>query len=328
MLDFLLNNEIPIGRLSALDFLPTQNELSRQLKSYLIACKVEGKSPATLTIYHNVISYFIEFVKKNNLPQNLTEITSTDIRSFLLSCQSRGASPSTTNAYYRTLNTFFNWLVAEGFLSRSPMQNIKPPRIPRKIIKPFSTEDIHNLLLLCSGNTFVDKRNRAMILRFLDTGLRLAELANIQLKDVNFDNETIKVMGKGAKERLVRIGKMAQRALLSYLLSRHDDHCCLWLTEERTPITKHGIKTAISRLCRRAGIKDTKLGPHTFRHTAAIQFLRNGGGEFALQLMLGHSTLHMTRRYVSTLGQDDVIRVHKMASPVDNLLRNKKTPLL
>jgi len=199
------------------------------------------------------------------------------------------------------------------------MQNIKPPKIPKKIIKPFSSQDINNLLLLCAGNKFLDLRNRAIVLLFLDTGLRLAELASIQLQDIDFDDETIRVLGKGSKERIVRMGKTTQKALLKYILSRRDDYPCLWLTEERKPLTVEGIQTAIKRLCRRAEITDARPSPHTFRHTAAILYLRNKGDIFTLQNMLGHASLEMTRRYLSSLGADDMIKAHKIASPVDNL---------
>lgn len=210
-------------------------------------------------------------------------------------------------------------MVEEGILAQSPMLNIKPPRMPKLIPKPFSRHDIDNLLLLCSGNRFLEVRNRALVLLFLDTGLRLAEVAGIQLQDIDFDRETIKVMGKGAKERRVRIGKTAQKAILRYLLNRNDGLPCLWVTEERRPMAKGGVQMVIKRLAQRAGITGVKLGPHTFRHTAAISYLRNGGSEFTLQLMLGHSTLQMTRKYVATLGEEDLIKAHRTASPVDNL---------
>ena len=187
------------------------------------------------------------------------------------------------------------------------------------MVKPFTLHDIEALLRLCSGNRFLDIRNRAVLLLFLDTGLRLSELAGIQLKDLDFDRETVRIMGKGAKERLVRVGKTTQKALLRYLLMRTDMHPCLWVTEERRPMMCRGIQIMVRKLCARANIIDAKPGPHTFRHTAAINYLRNGGDEFTLQIMLGHSTLQMTRRYVSSLGTEDMIRVHKKASPVDNM---------
>ena len=82
---------------------------------------------------------------------------------------------------------------------------------------------------------------------------------------------------------------------------------------------RYGLQTMIKRLCKRAHVNGVKRGPRTFRHTCAINYLRNGGDVFTLQVMLGHSSLEMTRRYVSALGAEDLIRVHQKASPVDNL---------
>lgn len=154
---------------------------------------------------------------------------------------------------------------------------------------------------------------------FLDTGLRLEELANIQLQDVNFDHGTIKVMGKGAKERLVGIGRATQKALLKYLLMRTDNHDCLWVTEERMPLKRRGVQTAIGRLAERAGITDAKRGPHTFRHTSATMALRNGASPFYVQSLLGHATLAMTRRYTETVNSEDAVKAHRKFSPVDNM---------
>ncbi|MBA7475673.1 Tyrosine recombinase XerD [subsurface metagenome] len=199
------------------------------------------------------------------------------------------------------------------------MQNIRPPKMPKKIVRPFSLPDIDNLLVLCSGTRFVEIRNRAIILVFLDTGLRLAELAGIQMVDINFHSETIKVMGKGAKERVVRIGKTAQKSLLRYLLNRHDDYPCLWVTEERKPMTAYGIQTAIKNLCRRAEIKDAKRGPHSFRHTFGTQSLLNGADIREVQSLLGHSTLKTTLTYVATVKSEEAIKRHRVFSPVDRM---------
>jgi len=312
MVDHLLTNKIQAQLATPLDHLLAQNPLAITAKNYLIACKVEGKSPRTIETYSMVLSRYLQFT-------NGTGTSTIQIREFLLSLREAKLSPSTVHIYYRSLKTFFKWLVAEGFTTKSPMDNIRPPRLPNMIIRPFSRQDIDNLLLLCSSTSFLDLRNRAMVLVFIDTGLRLFELADIQLSNVNFDTETIKVMGKGSKERVVRIGRTAQKALLKYLLSRNDSHPCLWVTEERRPMTRGGIKILIKRLCQRAGITDARPGAHTFRHSFAINFLRNGGSEFALQVMLGHSTLHMTRKYVSTFGAEDSFKAHQKASPVDNM---------
>ena len=286
--------------------------LAPAVRNYLICCQVEGKSPRTIEVYSMVLDRFT----KDFEPLG---VTASDIRLFLLSLQNQNKKPSTVHIYYRSLKTFYNWLVNEKLLKESPMLNIRPPKLPKVLIRPFTVQDITRLMLLCSGNKFLDLRSRAMFLVLLDTGIRLEEISRIQLSDMDFNNETIRIMGKGSKERIVRMGRKTQKALLQYLLTRNDDYPNLWLTEERTPMTRRGIKTCVERYCKRAVISGARASCHTFRHTASILYLRNGGDLFTLQLMLGHSNLETTRRYASSLGAEDVIRVHTKASPVDNL---------
>lgn len=169
------------------------------------------------------------------------------------------------------------------------------------------------MLILTSGKLFYDVRNRAIILLLLDTGIRLNEIANIKLSDIDFDKETIRIFGKGSKERIVCIGKHTQKALLKYLLMRHDNLPCLWLNESRKPLSRDGLQVAVKRICKLAGVT-ARPGLHTFRHMAAIMFLRNGGDSAILQYMLGHSTLEMTKRYLSTLGERELIAAHKRYS--------------
>lgn len=311
LLDHLTTDKTQIGSLSGLDHLTTQ------LNAFLLSCRVDGLSPATLKNYQYQVGKFVSFCLEAN-QTDAQSIIAQHVRLFLIKLQETN-SPVSVGDYHKGVKRFFNWLVEEGLIEKSPMEHIKPPKKEERIVMPFSQDDIDNLLLLCSGPRFIDARNKAIILVFLDTGLRLSELAKIQLVDINFDRETIKVMGKGAKERVVRVGKTAQKALLRYLLSRHDNYPCLWVSEEGRPLSRDGIQIAVKKLCYRAKITDAKRGPHTFRHTFAINFLRNGGGEFALQIMLGHSSLYMTRRYVSTLGAEDSFKAHQKASPVDKM---------
>lgn len=311
VLETLLTGENHTHLNTLLETLLSGKSLPLIVRNYLISCQVEGKSARTIELYSMVLERF----SKSFSPETAT---AGDIRLFLLSIQ-EGRKPATVHIYYRSLKTFYNWSVNERLIKESPMVNIKPPRLPKVLIHPFNTQDIENLMLLCAGPKFLDLRNRAMFLMFLDTGVRLEEISRIQLIDIDFNNETIRIMGKGSKGRLVRIGKTTQKALLRYLLTRKDEYPGLWLTEEHRPMTAKGIKTCVRRYCKIAVTSGARPSPHTFRHTAAINYLRNSGDQFTLQIMLGHSTLEMTRRYVSTLGAEDMLRVHAKASPVDNM---------
>ncbi len=135
----------------------------------------------------------------------------------------------------------------------------------------------------------------------------------------DFTQGIIKVHGKGAKERVVAIQPRTQKILLRYLLSRNDGHRCVWVSEERRPLTHWGIENMVQQLGKRAQLQNVRCSPHTFRHTSATMCLQNGAGEFEVQAMLGHSTLTMTRRYVASLNSEKAAEAHKRFSPVEHL---------
>ena len=175
------------------------------------------------------------------------------------------------------------------------------------------------MLSLCDESRFLGIRNRAIILTFVDTGLRLSEMAGIQLKDIDFDRELIKVMGKGAKERVVGIGKGTQKSVLKYLLIRRDSYPCLWVTEEGKPMQARGIQIMIRRLGKRAGLQNVRCSPHTFRHTFGTWSLLNGASEREVQSLLGHSSQRMTQQYTATINSEQAVVAHKRFSPIDRM---------
>ena len=130
----------------------------------------------------------------------------------------------------------------------SPMVKIKLPKIEEKVIVPFTPEHIRVLLRLCKTTTFCGLRNRAMIMVLLDTGIRKKELCCMRVEDLDFDRGIIKVHGKGARERIVGIVTATQKTLLQYLLSRNDNHPCVWVTEERRPLTYDGISVTFRNI--------------------------------------------------------------------------------
>jgi len=300
-----------------LEHLTSPNTLSDHLSAFLLCCKVDELSPKTIETYTGHIGRFIKFCLSIGV-EAPEDVTATHVRMFLLELQKR-CSPVSIHDYYRVVGRFFNWQVAEGMIPTSPMTSIRPPRIPHKLIKPLAAPQISDMLELLNDNKVLTLRNKAIILMLLDTGLRVGELASIEIKDLDIEHETIRIMGKGAKERVVRIGKKTQKALLRYLLMRNDDLPWLWVNGRKARFTTKGIRRVIRVLGQRAELTDVRCSPHTLRHTFAIEFLRNGGGEFVLQMMLGHATLSMTRRYVGALCSNDAIEAHKKFSPADRM---------
>jgi len=300
--------------------------LYRLIEGFLLSCRVENKSPATVSFYKNILDKFQWFLNKFGIDT----IDPISIRSFLAYVKdsenrwdsvnaraNKKVAPYTLERYYTGLSALFRWSMEEGLIEVNPMATIKKPKVPRKIVKGLEADKIHTLLSSFTCNSFTDYRNKAIFFVFLDTGLRLSELANMTLSDIIIQKGIIRVVGKGNKERLVRIGLKTQKVLWSYLARRNSDSDYVWLNEDGQPILANGIAQMIRIMGRRL---DIPMSPHKLRHSFAISFLRNGANPFELQIALGHSTLEMTRRYTQALGFDDVFKRHVLASPVDRAI--------
>jgi site-specific recombinase XerC len=226
------------------------------LELYLSILDSEEVSPLTISTYRQRIGRFLGMIAEYNL--SLDQVTSTEVRLFLVQLKNQGIIPSTTDAYFRALRGFFNKLIVEHILPPdfSPMAGMKAPKMPIVIPAAPTHEDVYKMLALCPRDTFLGIRNRAILLMFMDTGVRLVEMSTIQRPHVNKEYDLILINGKGAKQRFVPLGKTAQKALLKYInLFRSDPADVipnLWLTEERRPMGRYGIQIMVRRLIRLA----------------------------------------------------------------------------
>lgn len=319
---------------------PPGTSLKSLVRGFVLTKRTDGKSPRTVEYYEGNLHRFLWYSERESWPDDVRLITEWHIREFLgyvasevhrwglngngSESSQRQASHSTVHHYYAVLKAFFNWCVREGFLAQSPVAKVKISNPKPKVIQPYASEEIAKMLAVCDYDyqhnaKFLGSRNRAIILILLDTGLRVSEIANIRLEDIGTERGWIKVQGKGGKERVVRIGATAQKALWRYLTYRPDNgRAELWLTEEGTVLRSDGIQIMVKRLKQRAGLKSNG-NCHRFRHTFAVNFLRVDRNPFNLQYLLGHSDLRMVRHYVATLGMEDALRAHEKASPADLL---------
>jgi integrase/recombinase XerD len=200
---------------------------------------------------------------------------------------------------------------------------MKIPKAPKKIIPTFGEEQLRQIFAAIDTTSPTGWRDYAIILTLLDTGIRCSELTHLKLTEVNLTSRLLKVWGKGSKERLVPIGAKVQKALWKYSARYRPEPATpryeqIFLTRDGRPLTKDRLEALVERYGKKAGITGVRVSPHTFRHTMAVTFLRNGGDVFSLQRILGHSQLEVVRGYVN-LAQADISRVHRRNSPVDNL---------
>lgn len=310
--------------------LVTVTSLESLIKGYLLGCRTENKSTKTISGYEMVLRNFLWYAKANGFP-DIQKITATHIKYFLMYLTTEqhrwnSVSPSakkavnsaTISTYFRRLRTFFNWASKEELITSNPFDTLKTPKTDSKIIQALSASEIQRLFKVCAGKSSLDIRNKAILCVLLDSGLRINELTNLTIDDINLDDGSIIVKhAKGRKQRIVRIGNTAQKTLWKYIsLYRKGNSNRLFMNRSGEPLDLNGMKILIRRL----GIKaQVKLHAHQLRHTFAISYLRNGGDVFSLKYLLGHSTLQMTQRYLQSLNVDDAMKAHQKFSPLDNL---------
>ncbi len=292
------------------------------LTSFARALRQENKSPRTLQTYGESVSQFARFLRERGMPATADGFTREHITEFLLHLRERGMKPATESNRYRALRTFCKWLVLEGERPDDPMANMRPPKLPEYTPRVLTLDELKRLVeTTAKDKTLAGRRDLALIYLFADSGARRSEIANLRLayrfedergnpvgpvqSDLDLEQPAgalVKLMGKGRRERIVRIGDKATTALDRYLRlrarSRGADLPWLWLNGRGERLTDSGVFQAIKKRGEAAGVDALYL--HTFRHTAAHHWLLSGGPETDLETRLGWSSPQMIRRYAST----------------------------
>jgi site-specific recombinase XerD len=210
-------------------------------------------------------------------------------------------SASTALNKHKGLQQFFRWLLDEDEITRSPMDRVKQPKTPQKLIPVIRDDDTRRVLDACRGKGFASLRNEAIVRLYCNTGARLSEIGNLLVADVDLNTESVHIHGKGAKDRRVRIGPKTSRAVSKYLRARAkrqgaDEVPELWLAERGlNPLRPNGIKILLKRLGTAAGIDG--LHAHRWRHNYAHEWKLAGGDTGDLMLLLGWASDDMPRHY-------------------------------
>jgi integrase/recombinase XerC len=223
-------------------------------------------------------------------------------------------SASTALNKHKGLRQFFNWLlVDEQAIDRSPMDRVRQPKTPTKLIPVMRADETAKLLDACKGTGFASLRDEALIRLYANTGARLSEVGNLLIGDVDMSTESVHFHGKGAKDRRVRFGPKTARALSRYLRAR-DKHKGaelpnLWLANRgAAPLTPNGIKIRLKRLGHAAGVPDVHA--HRWRHSFAHEWKRAAGDTGDLMLVLGWACDDMPRHYGASAAAERAQETH------------------
>lgn len=258
-----------------------------------------GLAASTTATYRYHLSGYLRFIKKHGeSPATATRVT---VAAYIGSLRARGLRPATIHCAAMALAAFYEHLQARGVAQANPASDLDLPKLSSRVAEPLSPADVERLLEAPSSGSFCGPRDRA-VLELLYCGLRIGEAMALDVADVHLEEGYAKVLGKGSKERLVPIGAKATEALRRYRELRDrrigSSGGAFFISRSGTRLTKGGFWRRCRLHAARAGIKH-RVYPHLLRHSFALHLLAGHADLRSLQLLLGHSSLATTQRYLA-----------------------------
>jgi integrase/recombinase XerC len=292
--------------------------MTGHLDAFLRHLAVEkGASTHTLRSYRGDLDDFRGFVARtldDRVSDDLlSRVDARLVRAWLVDLHGRRLAPASVARRLAALRSWFAFLVRRGVLPASPAGDITGPRLPRKLAAFLPIDEATALVDARRLGGRQRERDLAIVELLWASGLRVSELSGLSLDDVDRTERTLRVLGKGAKERIVPFGGSSARALEAYLARRGDDRGPLFRNARGGPLTSRSVHTIVRRTARAAGI-ERRVTPHTLRHTFATHLLDAGADLRMIQELLGHARLTTTQRYTHVTG-DQLMRVYDQAHP-------------
>ncbi len=266
------------------------------LEKFLIYLKDDlNFSENTVHNYQLDLTDFFEFVKRNNL--DYLHFNRNDVRVYLKYLDDKKLKNSSISRKISCLRSFYNYLEREGMITTNIFKSIRNPKIERKLPNYLNYNEIEDLLNSISVETDKGLRNRLLLEVFYSTGCRVSEVASIKVANINTSNRTIRIMGKGSKERIVYYGDYVDEYLKEYMRRGFNENSpYLFVNDKKEKFSVQEIELLVKDMVKNISIK-THVTPHTLRHTFATHLLNNGADIKTVQQLLGHANLSTTGIY-------------------------------
>ncbi|RXT03555.1 integrase [Ammoniphilus sp. CFH 90114] len=299
---------------------------------------LEGLRERTLSDHKTHFKYFQDYLERANIKLTyLDEVTPQICRGYVLFMKNKkhkwdnhqhlsevdpvkGLSPVTINIRIRSLKAQFNFYVKEGFSPSNPWEAVPLLKTDKSEINAFSKEELAQLLRTPNKSTFVGFRDYVLMIALLDTGCRISELLSINEESVDFEDGVIYIGASKAKTRFGRPVPVSPKTidLIKNLIKENRiledrDNTAIFITVSGNRLTDSDARRILSTYGKKANIKHVRVSPHTMRHTFAKHYILSGGDPFTLKEILGHSTLEMTKKYIS-MKIDDLKHQHNQFS--------------
>lgn len=289
--------------------------LDSAVRDFILDRQIGGCATASIEAYQAQLEPLGKWAANRGLV--LPSLTEDHLRQFLLT---RGeVGKATLHSATVRIKTFFKWCAKREICS-DLAASLRKPRQAHTVISALSVRELQAMLSLCRGNSFVSRRDEALIRFLVDTAARVSEALELTIERLELDTGKALLNGKGDRQRFVFFGPKTARSLTRYLSvceTQRFRSNAVFVNRDGTPMNRRHAHQTIARLGRRANVREKRCSPHTLRHTSALFFQRGGGDALSLQRLLGHTTLAMTNRYVSSVTVDDLEAAHRRASPGD-----------
>jgi integrase/recombinase XerD len=291
-------------------------QLLEQYLHYLVVEK--GLSKNTIDAYNHGLTRFLDYLRKKNIKQ-MQEVSKFDIRAFLLGLKKKELSARTIVRNLVGIRTFFRFLVQEGILQDNPIEELESPKTARRLPEILSLKEIEQLLEQPDPQTPRGIRDRAMLEVLYATGMRVSELTQLPMNQVNLEGGYVIVLGKGSKERIIPLGGEATKWITLFLegprgrMTKGKDTPSLFVSRSGRRISRQQVWKHIKAYGRKAGIRK-RITPHLLRHSFGSHLLERGADLRSVQMMLGHVDISTTQIYTHVTGER-LKKIHQRFHP-------------
>lgn len=272
-------------------------------------------SPNTLKAYSRDLQILEDWRQDRNF-DNWSYFSPADIRDIAATSFRKGLSASSIQRRLSAIRNFFRFLIREGLIETNPADDVSAPKKPRRLPRALDIDEVTHLMNVPADDT-ISIRDRAMLELFYSAGVRLSELAGIDLHDLDLADGSVRVTGKGKKQRDAPIGSKAKSALSQWLKSRvefaNDDEPAVFISKRGGRLSPRSIQARIDYWAKKLGLQQ-HVHPHMLRHSFASHMLESSGDLRAVQEMLGHADISTTQIYTH-LDFDHLARVYDAAHP-------------
>lgn len=278
----------------------------------------KGLSSNTLESYTRDLAEFSNFMIRNGMEQ-ISEVNTTAILAWIVHLKKKGLSAKSRARHLITVRGLFKHLIQEDLIQVDPVKHVDIPKTGLYLPLVISLEEVEKLLAVPDLTKPRELRNAAMLEILYGAGLRVSELINMKVQDINFDAGFIRIFGKGARERIVPVGSHARTRTLEWLktarprMLNHIASKYLFVARAGKPMTRQGFWKIIKKYCQKADIRHN-VTPHTFRHSFATHLIEGGADLRSVQTMLGHSDISTTQIYTH-ISREYLLDMHKKFHP-------------